>query len=77
MQDSEAAAGGDVLFLSYGATEEGEESALRVGNEIIDAVQRHGLRTDWDGTLSMRIGVQMDWKRRIGPSGGTPPTRLS
>jgi len=65
MQDTEGAADGYGLYLNYGATEEGEQPALRIGNEIIDALQRHGLKTDWDGTWSKRIGIKIDWKRRL------------
>jgi hypothetical protein len=70
MQDTESAANGYGLYLNYGAVEEGEEPALSVGNEIIDALQRHGLKTEWDGNWSNRIGVNLDWKRRIGEAGG-------
>jgi hypothetical protein len=65
MQDTESAAEGYGLYLNYGAVEEGEKAALRVANEIIDALQRHGLQTEWDGSWSKRIGVTLDWKRRL------------
>jgi hypothetical protein len=70
MQDTEAAADGHGLHLNYGAVEEGEEPALRIGNEIIDALQRHGLKAVWDGTWSKRIAVKLDWKRRLVDAGG-------
>jgi hypothetical protein len=65
MQDTESAADGHGLYLFYGAVEEGEKSALNVGNEVIDAFQRHGLRTEWDGSWANRIRVKLDWKRRL------------
>jgi hypothetical protein len=65
MQDTESAADGRGLYLFYGAVEEGEKPALQVGNEIIDALQRHGLTTEWNGSCSNRIGVKLDWKRRL------------
>jgi hypothetical protein len=65
MQGTESAAEGYGLYLHYGAVEEGKGPALKVGNEILDALQRHGLKTEWDGTHSKCIGVQMDWKRRL------------
>jgi len=65
MQDTESAADGRGLYLLYGAVEKGEKAALNVANEIIDALQRHGLRTQWTGSWSDRIGVMLDWKRRL------------
>jgi hypothetical protein len=70
MQDTQSAAEGYGLYLSYGGVEAGEEPALRVGNELIDALQRHGLKTEWDGNWSKRIAVKLDWKRRLTDVGG-------
>ena len=65
MQGTEAAVEGCGLYLYYGAVEEGEGPALRVANEIVDALQRRGLKTEWDGAWSNAIKVQLDWKRRF------------
>jgi hypothetical protein len=48
------------LDLYYGAVEKGEEPVLRVAHEIVDALRRQGLRTEWDGTLSNAIRVKLD-----------------
>ncbi len=64
MQDTESAADGYGLYLNYGASEEGEEAALRVASEIVAKLQEHGLTTNWNGSWSQRIGVTLDWKRR-------------
>jgi len=64
-QDTESAIEGDGLYLNYGATEEGEKAALRVANEIAAALKKHQLRVEWDGTWETRIGVELDWKRRV------------
>ena len=64
MQDTESAVDGGGLFLNYGACEEGEEPAIATGRAVVAELERHGLRTDWDGTLEKRIGVAVDWKRR-------------
>ncbi len=32
--------------------------------EIVEALQHHGLKTEWNGTIQQRIGVKLDWKRR-------------
>jgi hypothetical protein len=63
-QDTEAAVVGDGLYLNYGACEDTSEAIIAVGQEIVQALEVKGLKTDWDGQLEKRIGVQMDWKRR-------------
>ena len=65
MQGTESAVEGYGLYLHYGAVEACEEAALQVANEIVDALQRHGLKTKWDGTWSNAIEAQLDWKRRL------------
>jgi hypothetical protein len=65
MQDTDSAVEGYGLYLNYGALEAGEAAALRVGNEIVDALQRHGLKTRWNGSWEERIWVGLDWKRRL------------
>ncbi|MDB5430748.1 MAG: hypothetical protein JWP35_1864 [Caulobacter sp.] len=64
MQDTESAAEGYGLYLNYGAREEGEPAALAIGRDIVEQLTAQGLRTDWDGSLSKRIGVSLDWKKR-------------
>jgi len=64
MQDTDNAVEGGGVYLNYGACEEGEEPALATGRAIVAEVERHGLKTDWDGSLGRRIKVELDWKRR-------------
>lgn len=64
MQDTESAVEGHGLYLAYGAAEEGELAAVRIGHEICDALRNQGLAPDWNGDLKLRIGVKLDWKRR-------------
>ena len=66
MQDTERAVDGDGLYLNYGAVEDGEAAALAIGRAIVEGIEAHGLRTDWNGKWSQRIGVSLDWKRRRG-----------
>jgi hypothetical protein len=66
MQDTESAVEGSGLYLNYGSTDEGEEAAVSIGYDIQRELEAHGLKTNWDGKLSMRIGVSLDWKRRTG-----------
>jgi hypothetical protein len=70
MQGTESAVDGGGLFLYYGAVEKGERPALRVANEIVDALGRQGLHTEWDGTSANAILVQLDWRRRLPEGGG-------
>jgi hypothetical protein len=51
--------------VGYGAAQAGEAPALQIGNEVAGTLQRHGLKTSWDWTWANRIGVQLDWKRRL------------
>lgn len=68
MQDTEAAVDGHGLYLGYGATEEGELAAVRIGHEICDALKAQSLAPDWDGSWQTRIKVPLDWKRRRKPT---------
>lgn len=64
VQDTESAVRGYGLYLNYGAAAEGEAAALAIAGEIVAALQQQGLRVDWNGQWSRRIGVSLDWKRR-------------
>lgn len=64
MQDTDRAVDGGGIYLNFGATEEGEAAALAVAQEITNALSRHGLRVNWNGSWDKRIGVALDWKRR-------------
>lgn len=65
MQDTESAIDGGGLYLNYGAVTEGETPALVVAREVADALARAGLQIDWDGSWDRRIGVRLDWQRRL------------
>lgn len=64
MQDTESAVEGHGLYLNYGAVEDGEAAAVGIGQEIVEALKQEGLKVDWDGTWAVRIGVNLEWKRR-------------
>ena len=64
MQDTESAVAGGRLYLNYGSLEDVERSCVGVGRRIVEVLQASGLQTGWDGSLSKRIGVALDWKRR-------------
>jgi hypothetical protein len=64
MQDTESASDGYGLYLYYGSMEDGDSATLQVGKAIVEALERHGLATRWNGRSDTRIHVQLDWKRR-------------
>jgi hypothetical protein len=66
-QDTDAAAAGDGLYLSYGAVDDGKAAALEIGREVVTTLERHGLRTSWNGSLANRIGIELVWQRRKRP----------
>ena len=66
MQDTERALEGHTLHLSFGTPSGGDPSAaLKIGQEVATTLRLHGLSVDWDGTPAHRIGIIMDWKRRL------------
>ena len=64
MQDTEAATEGQGLYLNYGSSEEGEAAAVAIGEEIVSALQKHGLQSRWPGELTKRIDIAINWQRR-------------
>jgi hypothetical protein len=71
-QNTESAVEGRGLYLSYGSVSDEEEAALGIAKEVVDTLSKHGLTTEWDGTLETCIHVKVDWKRR-GPWMKTEP----
>ncbi len=41
-----------------------EHHALGVGREVADCLREHGLKVDWDGDFSRKIGLSLNWQRR-------------
>lgn len=64
MQDTESAAQGYGVYLSYGAANGADADGLAIGREIAERLTAHGLTVNWDGRINKRIGVDLDWKRR-------------
>ncbi len=73
IQDTESAADGGGLYLSYGACnekisdEEYERLSLQTARLVCDVLKKHALRVDWNGEYSKRIAVQLNWQRRTFP----------
>ena len=69
MQDTERAAEGGGLYLSYGALEQTESALQKVGRSIVEALRKEGLKAEWDGDPKKRIEIRdLLWRRRL--SGG-------
>ena len=64
VQNTESAAESGTLYLSYGATKKGDEPAVAVARRIVAAIERSGLKTEWNGRADTCVVVSgMDWKR--------------
>ena len=65
-QDTEAAAGGHGLYFNYGhaGRDYSEAKSLAIGRDVADTLEKAGLKVEWNGSLSQRVGVKLDWKRR-------------
>lgn len=63
-QDTERAAEGDGLYLSYGALEGGDTESI--GHEVVAALTAANLPTEWNGTAAQRILVTpLNWQLRL------------
>ena len=61
------------VYLAYGwfspedsevSPEEYEEKALGIAREVLNSLHEQDLKTDWDGSFSKKIGLQLHWQRR-------------
>jgi hypothetical protein len=61
------------LYLGYGwippegsqpPDKEREINSLRIAHEVCDCLRAEGVEPDWDGKLSRKIGVKINWQRR-------------
>jgi hypothetical protein len=65
MQDTESAVAGD-LHLSYGSRSNLPEATVAIGREVVEALEAHGLRTEWDGSTRTRILItDLNWQKRL------------
>lgn len=64
MQDTESAVEGGGIYLSYGAVADTKNAPLAIAREVVRTLTNHGLHVDWNGDITRRIMVELDWKRR-------------
>lgn len=67
-QDTESAVEYGSLYLAYGATSPGGPGAMSIAQDVVAALRKQGLTVTWGGSTSQRIGVSLDWKRRLSPT---------
>ncbi|MFI0371023.1 DUF6891 domain-containing protein [Actinomadura sp. 1N219] len=80
-QDMEAAVSGGGLMLAYGVFKDAAEASTQpeIGEDVAEALRRHGLTVRWDGDPSRRIEVDVTYRRRRSgrlaawPDGPAPP----
>lgn len=64
MQDTEHAIEGAGVYLGYGSTQYDKVAAEKIAHELSATIAKHGLVTEWNGSLAQRILVKMTWRRR-------------
>jgi hypothetical protein len=61
------------IYLAYGwlspddsrvAPDAYAEAALGIAREVCECLSDEGFEVAWDGTLSHKIGISLDWQRR-------------
>ncbi|MAS93996.1 MAG: hypothetical protein CMO55_12445 [Verrucomicrobiales bacterium] len=62
------------VYMSYGwflpedsddvSDDEYEKHALGIAKEVCDCLKEHGFTVDWDGSMSRKIGINLNWRRR-------------
>ncbi|MFI0485015.1 DUF6891 domain-containing protein [Actinomadura sp. 9N215] len=80
-QDMETATLGGGLMLAYGIFTDADEPSTQpeIGEDVAEALRRHGLTVRWDGDPSRRIEVDLSYRRRRSghlaawPDGPVPP----
>jgi hypothetical protein len=68
-QDLERGVMGEGLLLTFGAYEEDESkreaASLAVARDICETLARHGVKTEWNGSIDERIAIPpFEWRKR-------------
>lgn len=68
-QDLERGVAGEGLMLAFGAYEQDdakhEAASLAIAREVCDTLARHGVKTEWNGSVDARIRIPpFEWRKR-------------
>ncbi len=68
-QDLERGVAGEGLLLAFGAYESNPEkhvaASLAIAREVCDTLARHGVKTEWNGSIDARIRIPpFEWRKR-------------
>ena len=55
-QDDENRRNGHSFYLCYGSTKE-DGTGVQVGHRIVEILNQHGIRTNWNGDIATKIEV--------------------
>ncbi len=66
-QDTDAAADGEGLCLSYGSDPWNNDAAVAIAKEVRKVLRSHGLRVQWNGSIDQRLIVNLKWRKRWNP----------
>lgn len=64
-QDTERAVDGGGVYFAYGATDDGDDASVAIGQRLADALGAQGLEVEWDGSIHKRIGLKLNWFRPL------------
>ncbi|MBI2331836.1 MAG: hypothetical protein HYU84_06720, partial [Chloroflexi bacterium] len=57
VQDTELAVEGNGIYLNYGSAYNNYFAQILAGHKIVKVIKNHGLKVEWNGSLSRRIFV--------------------
>lgn len=64
-QDTEKALEGYGIYLGYGTVGLAKKSLEEITEQIVQTIQRHGLKVDWNGSFDRKMFIEINWKKRI------------
>lgn len=65
LQDTEYAAEGNGLYISFGSSRGSEHDNSEIAQQVVRSLASAGLQSQWDGNPKKRIQIHnFDWKRR-------------
>jgi hypothetical protein len=64
MQDTARAVEGGGVYIRYDTLANGSDKKNEVGRKIVAAVERAGLKAEWDGSPDTAVLVKLEWRKR-------------